>query len=434
VNVTYFHTEIFYPMTVVLFSRAVKRFVSFFFLSLLFINHAPAQRPQAAQLIDYRLVRSFTADEVARWFKGEHIPKVVFAARYGLDVYEVHYYTTHADGRIVRVSGQLYLPQGDKKPSPLLIYNHGSQACRDRYFNGKDEDVICLAFATDGYVVICPDYIGLGEGEGAQMMLHAPTEAGATVDMLLAVGDLLPTLNVKLSKDLFLTGYSQGGHACMATYRLLQEKYKDRFPVTAAYPMSGPYDVEGTVYDARLLPNENPVYLIMLFASYYESHDSLQQLHQALVPPYDSTIPPLMNGEWPEEVINACLPDSCYKAVQPQLFKEFESDSSPLRRYLRSNNVYDWKPESPTELCYCKHDEQVPYKNAITAYNTMKKNGSTSVHLWMAGRKFRHINCATFAVVYAKMFFDGFLNGHPMTHGPLGKRALLNIGKLFVKP
>jgi len=415
------------------------RFLFIILLSLVFFSYASAQppvmsKPLAGRLIDYRLIRSFTADEVKNWLKHEHIPKAVFAARDGLSVYEIQYYTTHVDGRIVKVSGQLYVPQGDKRPSPLVIYNHGSQACRDIYFNGKDEQIICLAYATDGYVVICPDYIGLGEGEGYQIMLNAPTEAGATVDMLTVVTELLPSLNVKTDKELFLAGYSQGGHACMATYKLLQDRYKDRFPVTAAFPMSGPYDVEGTVYDARRQPNENPVYLMMLFASYYESMDSLSQLHKALVPPYDTLIPPMMNGEWPEEVLNACLPDTCYLAVQPALFKEFESDNSPLRKYLRSNNVYDWKPESPTELCYCMHDEQVPYKNSITAYNTMRKNGSTNVHLWMAGKKFRHISCATFAVVYAKMFFDGFRNGHPMTHGPLGKRALLNIGKLFVKP
>lgn len=408
-----------------------------FILSMIHIREsALAQGPpaEAARLIDARLIRNFSAGEIKTWFKEQHIPQVILGAKNGLNVYEILYYTTHTDGRLVKVSGKLYLPQGDPRPSPLLIYNHGSYACRDIYFNGKDEQVICMAFATDGYVVICPDYIGMGEGEGVQMLLNAPTEASTTVDMLIAVSGLLPSLPVKMSKELFLSGYSQGGHACMATYRLLQEKYKDRFPVTAASPMSGPYDVEGTVYDARLLPNENPVYLMLLLSSYYESKDSLAQMRQALVHPYDSIIPPMITGEWPEEVLNAILPDTCFLTVQPELFKQFEDSGSSFRRYLRSNNVYDWKPESPTELCYCMHDEQVPYKNSLTAYNTMKKNGSTDVHLWIAGRKFRHINCASFAIVYTKMFFDGFLKGHPMSHGPFFKRVLLSIGKLFAKP
>ena len=397
---------------------------------------AMAQGPpaEAARLINSRLIRNFSAEEIKQSFKEQHIPSVILGAKDGLNVYEILYYTTHADGRLIKASGKLYVPQGDKRPSPLMIYNHGSYACRDLYFNGKEEQAICMAFATDGYVVICPDYIGMGEGEGTQMLLNAPTEASATVDMLIAVTGLLPYLSVKMTKDLFLAGYSQGGHASMATYRLLQEKYKDRFPVTAASPMSGPYDIDGTVYDARLLPNENPVYLMLLLASYYESKDSLQQMKYALVAPYDSLIPPMITGEWPEEVLNAMLPDTCFRTVQPELFKAFEDPESPFRKYLRSNNVYDWKPESPTQLCYCMSDEQVPYKNSITAYNAMKKNGSTSVHLWMSGRKFRHVNCAGFAVVYTKMYFDGFLKGHPMSHGPFFKRVLLSVGKLFAKP
>ncbi len=407
-------------------------------LTLLLLSHGTISGQglpiEAGRLKDYRLIRSFSADEVKQWFKVSHIPKAIFPTRDGMDIYEIHYYTHHADGRLLRASGQLYIPQGEKKPMPVLIYDHGSYACTDLYFNGKDEQVISMAFATDGYVVIYPDYIGMGEGEGNQIMLNAPTEAGATVDMLLAVSGLLSDLKVQTSQDLFLAGYSQGGHACMATYRLLQEKYKDRFHVTAAAPMSGPYDIERTVYNARLLPNENPVYLMMLLASYYESKDSLKYMGRVLVPPYDTMIPPMMNGCWPEEVLNALLPDTCMKALKPEVFKEFEDENSPFRKYLRANNVFDWKPESPTELCYCMHDEQVPYTNSITAYNAMKKNGSDKVQLWMSGKKFRHINCASFAVVYAKMFFDGFLKGHPMSHGPAGKRALLNIGKLFVKP
>ena len=86
------------------------------------------------------------------------------------------------------------------------------------------------------------------------------------------------------------------------------------------------------------------------------------------------------------------------------------------------------------ELCYCKHDDEVTYKNSVTAYQTMKKNGSSNVELWHAGRKFKHINCAIFAVVYTKMFFDGFLDGHPRTHGPIFKRMLLAMGKILVKP
>jgi pimeloyl-ACP methyl ester carboxylesterase len=391
--------------------------------------------PQAGRIIEYNLIKCFSDTAMKALFKSLHIPSFILGAKDGLNVYEVLYYTTHADGKLVKASGILYVPQGVKKTSPLMIYNHGTTVCRDIYFDGTDEQAICLAFATDGYIVLCPDYIGMGEGEGRQLYLNAQTEAGASVDMLIAVTDLLPSISGKPGKELFVTGYSQGGHAAMATYKLLQDKYKDRFPVTAASPMSGPYDIESTVYDARMVPNGNPGYLMLLMSSFYESRDSMQQMRELLVSPYDTIVPPMMNGYWPIEVINSCLPDTCFKAVTPAFFHDFDQNKDdPFRKYLAANNVYDWKPESPMELCYCKHDDMVTYKNSIKAYETMKKNGSKNVELWGVGRKFRHINCALFAVVYTKMFFDGFLEGHPRSHGPLMKRMVVQIGKLLVKP
>jgi pimeloyl-ACP methyl ester carboxylesterase len=411
----------------------LKRLPGIFFLVVLFSAQLSAQSA-AGQLIDYRLLTRFSREEMKNIFKAQHIPEIITPARYALDVYEVHYYTHHPDGRPVRASGMLFVPQDSSLASPLLIYDHGSYTCRDRTFDGRDEQMIPLLFAADGYTVICPDYIGMGEGEGYQLFLNAASEAGASVDMLIAVTGLLPMLHDH-TKGLFLTGYSQGGHACMATYRLLQDRYKDRFPVTAASPMSGPYDVERTVYENRLKPNENPVYLIELFCSYYESRDSLQYLSSVLVPPYDSIIPPMMNGDWCEEPINACLPDTCYHAIQPAVFQAFDRDpQSPMRQYLHDNNVYDWRPESPTLLTYCGCDHDVPPQNSLTAYQTMEKNGSPDLRLLMAGRKFHHVNCASFTVMYTKMFFDGILQGKKHPRGPAYKRALLNIGKLFAKP
>jgi hypothetical protein len=302
------------------------RFIGFFFLSLVLSYSASAQAPKAGELIESRLIKDLSETEMKAFFKEQHIPKFFLAAREGIKVYEILYYTTHSDGALVRASGMLFVPQGAKRACPVMIYNHGTNTCRDMYFDGKDEQSICLGFATDGYVVIWPDYIGIGEGDRTQLYLNAPTEAGASVDMLIAVTGLLPSMPVTTSGQLFLTGYSQGGHASMATYKLLQDKYKDRFPVTAASPMSGPYDIESTVYDARFKPNDNPGYLMLLMASYYESRDSLPQMGSFLAYPYDSIIPPMMNGSWPIEVINSCLPDTCFRAVKPEFCIDFDKN------------------------------------------------------------------------------------------------------------
>ena len=61
--------------------------------------------------------------------------------------------------------------------------------------------------------------------------------------MLIAMQELNKQLSVKTNEQLFLTGYSQGGHACMATQKKLEEEYTNQFTITASSPMSGAYDI-----------------------------------------------------------------------------------------------------------------------------------------------------------------------------------------------
>ncbi len=416
----------------------LKTFLAFTILILstgFTARSADAPAAKAGDIISYNLIKSYPQEELKAFFKQQHIPGVMLGVKQGINIYEVIYLTTYADGSLVRASGMLFVPQGNTDPAPTMIYNHGTEICRETPFDGTGEQSICLAFATDGYIVLCPDYIGKGLGERAQLYLDAKTEAGASVDMLIAVTDLLPSLQVKKGDQLFVTGYSQGGHAAMATHRLLQAQYTERFPVTASSPMSGPYDVETTVYTTRRKHYDYPGYLAFMLASFYETQGGMQLMKDALIAPYDTILPRLVDGAWPMEVIDANMPDTAFKAVKNEFYLDFEQNkNSPFRQYLASNNVYDWKPDAPVQLCYCRGDEQVTYKNSVTAYETMKKNGAKNVELWQAGRKFHHVNCALFAVIYTKMFFDEFRQGRPMHHGPVYKRLLLNIGKLAVKP
>jgi hypothetical protein len=317
-----------------------------------------------------------------------------------------------------------------------MIYNHGTEMCRDRACDFLGEQTIGLAFATDGYIVLIPDYVGLGRGERNQLYLHAGTEAQASVDMLIASKKLLPLLGASYGKQLFVTGYSQGGHASMATTRLLQQKYSDQLPVTASAPMSGPYNLEKTVYDSRTGKYDYPGFLFLLMEAYLEDAGKFKDFPKYLNPPYDTIIPPLIDGNTPVEEIDKLLPDTIFKVIKEGFYKEFENNpQSDFRKYLRGNNDYDWKPEMPMQLCYCDNDEEVDYHNSITAYETMVKNGSNSVELLDAGKKFGHVNCALFAVIYTKMFFDEYRykkTSRPGHHGPAFKRLLLNIGKLAI--
>lgn len=387
------------------------------------------------RLESYKLIKSFSSESIKTFFKERDIPKLFLPAKSGVNIYEVIYTTTFPNGAVINASGFLYVPEADIKRHPTLIYNHGTDICRDNYFHGRGEQSICLSFATEGYVVLCPDYIGVNKGDMHQLYLHAASEAGASVDMLRAVEPLLESFGVERSGQLFTSGYSQGGHASMATHKLLQEKYADQYTVTAASPMSGPYNLEHTVFDGRNDKYDYPGFLMFLLYTYFGTLGNSDLMATVLKAPYDSIIPALMHGEWPMEEINTFLPDTAFRVVKDDFLKDFEENpNSHFRNYLIENNVYDWKPEAPVQLCYCEGDRKVPYINSLAAQQAMTKRGAKQIKLLSAGKKFDHINCALFAVIYTKMFFDNFVKYDEDKNNRLLRRVVLNIGKLTIEP
>ncbi len=390
---------------------------------------------QPARLIEAKPLSVFTPEALKKHFKALGIPKIFFGVERGVSVFDVVYTTTYADGSVVKATGMVFAPIDENVNVPLKIYNQGTQLCKERVLNYRGEQAMCLAYATDGYLVIMPDYVGMGEGERNHLYLHAQTEATSTVDMLKVVADSLHLFDVQSFGKIFVSGYSQGGHAALATHRMLQTEYAERFPITASAPMSGPYDVLFSVYDGRNKFYEQPGYMPYILKAFYESSGKPEAISEVFISPFDSIIPQLLTGEYPMDELNKHLPDTAFLSVKREYYEAFEADPAhPLRKYLAENNVYDWKPEAPVMLCYCDGDEQVNYQNSVRAYEAMKRNGAEKVELWRAGKKFRHISCALFSMVYVKMYFDAFVRNRPGSHGPHFKRFLLNVGKLGVKP
>jgi len=53
----------------------------------------------------------------------------------------------------------------------------------------------------------------------------------------------------------------------------------------------------------------------------------------------------------------------------------------PFRQVLRDNDLWDWYPDAPVQLCHCTGDTQVFYENALVAYNSFLDKGKTDIEL-----------------------------------------------------
>ncbi|MGC1386886.1 MAG: prolyl oligopeptidase family serine peptidase, partial [Steroidobacteraceae bacterium] len=105
--------------------------------------------------------------------------------------------------------------------------------------------LIAAVFAAQGYIVVAPNYAGYDISTlDYHPFINAEQQSGEMMDILAAARTALPNTFARATSDngqLFLTGYSEGGHVAMATLRALEAAGDS---VTAAAPMSGPYAVE----------------------------------------------------------------------------------------------------------------------------------------------------------------------------------------------
>lgn len=407
------------------------------FLLFLVLTSIKFSTTQNNFLVSYELINSYSVEELKAKWKENKIKEFITPVKYAVDVYEIIYKTRWHDGSEILASGFYYKPQKAQTELPTMVMNHGTQLKKDIEEKLGGLMVGCIAFSTDGYISLYPHYVGMGKGDKTHLYQIAESEAFANIDMLRAARELNTILGVKTNGQLFITGYSQGGHAAMAAHKMIQEEYNTEFQVTASAPMSGAYDMTGVQADVMFEKYFNQAYLPYLILSIQEQYNVWEgDIYDVFVEPYKSIIKEKVNNEHKLKEVSKLLPEIPADMLRPDVVEEFKNNPDFIfTKVLAKNNNYDWKPESPMMLCYCNADEQVSYKNAFVARDAMKANGANRIILRNGGKKYGHNKCALFSLMNTKFFFDSIKNGNNKgSKGKVMKRFLVSLAKLAVKP
>ena len=332
--------------------------------------------------------------------------------QYNVRLYKVDYETITPLGARTTASGALLLPDNAGTQLPLVSYQHGTITLKRAAPSSLDlgtEVIVGVAFATTGYAAAVPDYLGLGDSPGLHPYHHARSEATACVDMLRAVKSFCETNGFTLTNRLFLCGYSQGGHATMALLRELETYYTNEFTVTACAPMAGAYDLSGVTTTNFLSgnPQPNPYYFLYLLAAFQDVYHLAPTLSDVLAPPYNTTLPPLLDGTHDGDEINTNMPADPVQILKPEYLAAFQANPRhPLRLALQDNDVYRWRPRTPIELYHCAADQDVIIANSEVAFETFKSLGATQVQLIDPVPTADHGGCSEPSLYDAKLWFD----------------------------
>lgn len=362
-------------------------------------------------IISSTLIRSYTQQQIDSIYTANGLPSFILPIRHDIDIYQIVYETVSYDSSLTFASGAVIVPLGTTCKLPMVSYQHGTiqKASEAPSFN-QGEILIGIALAADGYAVSMPDYLGLGiTNLPLHPYIHAHSEATASVDMLRAAKTFLASLGKEHNGQLFLAGYSQGGHSTMALHRLIEAEFAGQFTVTASAPMSGPYDVSQT--QAQVITNDSvysqPAFLPFVMFGLNQVYNFFSSPGNVLTSPFDATIPPLMNGNYSTGDVNNAMPSIPNQIIDSLVLDSFRTDPNHYFRVaLRQNDVYDWLPSGPIRMFYCEADEQVYYMNTIVAYNKFIQNGATNVYKVSAGSTLDHGGCARIALILGKVWFD----------------------------
>ena len=346
------------------------------------------------------------------------IPGII-QAQYPVDLYKVTYLTPyrHPDS-LVQASGAVAIPVGSECEFPLVGYGHGTQANRYNVASnmaGGQWDVNTI-FASTGYAVAMPDYLGLGDADPSVIIhpyTHSFSQSNTMINALRTARHVCDTADVNLNGQVFLYGYSQGGGTTVVTVKEIQENYPEEFGIAGSAPMSGAYDLIDAQVDLIASDSVYPTpgylpYILLGYQSMYpELFDGPSDILKA---PYDSLIPPLFyDGNHGIGYINGVCTPVPKQIVLDSVVNEFLNDSlHPLRVRLRENDmIRDWFPTSPMKLFYCHGDDQVTYLNSETAYDYWVAQGADTALLEKQNfGDLDHGGCAPLAILAGKDYFD----------------------------
>lgn len=355
-----------------------------------------------------------SADYVTSLTQAELDVLMFITPEFGIDVYKLTYNTTDVNGNPIIATGLLSIPDSDDCYGfPFSVYMHGTTLNKLNVpSQNNSESTIARFIGGLGYYSCAPDYIGMGDSPGLHPYLHAETEATAGVDMVRAAREYIATQGLVDNEEVFITGYSQGGHAAMAMHKYIEDNaLLSEFNVIASAPGSGPYNLSGSTIDDILSgnPYSNPGYLVYVMSSYELAYGNIYNTYSdVLQSPYDGVVVPYFDGNnttLDMTSLNNQLTPVVTDLLDPTFYTAVETDMShPLRVALEANDNHDWAPIRPIRMHYCDADEQVAFQNTEVAQANFVANGSTSTEAVLF-TGLNHANCFLPSMLGAMNYF-----------------------------
>lgn len=355
--------------------------------------------------------------------------------------YRLKYLTTGQNHELRAVSGALFIPDIPvRKIKGIILYFHPTFFARTStpsfgMLNNNQDNTLVSIFATNGYVIAAPDYIGMGIDNLVPhpFILYPLVNANDGLSMLHATQQFLNTkLQPNIKLPLFVTGFSEGSSYALWFSRLYQEhkEFKKQtdstgFKLTLVAPIAGAYNLSNVTYNylfhnisiwnkdnyrayssmiaTKLKPgllafaligygfyNQQGNYPRVFEKSFFNMECSWQDQENCNHNKKQLNLSTIFNQKDDLQIVEKILNSATYKHDSYTLFTNQTNNIRPLVNpnlltnpdFIQTFNtadIYYWHSTLPTVLIYLAKDSVVSPYNTEFAYRGMLDDQSKNL-------------------------------------------------------
>ncbi|MBN2718082.1 MAG: hypothetical protein JXX14_19710 [Deltaproteobacteria bacterium] len=311
-----------------------------------------------------------------------------------VSVFRMTYQTTYNNTPVL-ASALVAIPASNG-PLPVLAFQNGTNTVKAKAPTENYQDVamqMVSASAAFGYVIAVADYLGFGE---SAQLVHPYLCREATVtpllDMLQGIVELdedtTDALQFSLSGDLFLLGYSQGGHATMSLHEQLERTPDFPLVLQGTAAGAGPYNI-AAVNQYMVSQTEYPMpyfapYTVLAYQSLGFVTGDLNLFFNA---PYAAAIPALFDGTKDADTINAGLTTDLSQLFTPAIYAVAAGETTADETALAMQNAFDtnsvppFASTVPIRLSHGTADTYIPSSSTVAFQQAMIAAGTPAANI-----------------------------------------------------
>jgi hypothetical protein len=260
---------------------------------------APAKNGTAAALkpgdiLGIDSVQTFTPVETAALAR-QNYGAATLPVTVGVTKYTFHYLSQLPTGQQITIYGRAYLPSDLNKNLPIFAFAPGTTGIGDecaaslenvKVANWGDYDSHMAMYASQGFAAVTTDYEGMRDPTRIHHYMVGELEGRAVLDSVRALENL-PEASGRLDdSNVFLAGYSQGGHAAFWADKIAST-YSPEIKPKGVIGFGPVMSVKETLTDVTRGANINwfGPYVLYSYGDYYQT-----SFGQVLLPHWENTL------------------------------------------------------------------------------------------------------------------------------------------------